>query len=170
MYLAKWIAAAIALALCGAAFAQEMKDEPRDFRGIAWDSPLEEQRERLSLIREEGDVAYYKRNSEALNFAQAEAIRIGYRYYKNRFSAGVVQTYGLSNQKTLVAALHSMHGTPQRPRKHIEQYVWEGKDAAVVLTCEITTYCAAEFFSVALRKLEVEETGNATTFDRDTGD
>jgi hypothetical protein len=161
---------AFALAAAAFAHAQQMKDEPSDFRGVLWGSGFDEQREAMSIIRREGEVAYYKRKDEALKFAQADAFRIAYRYYKNQFSAGVVQTYGRDNQKTLVAALHSMHGQPEKPRKHIDQYIWQGKDVAVVLTCEITTYCAAEFFSLPLRKAETEETGNATTFDLDRND
>jgi hypothetical protein len=156
--------------LIAPAFAEQIKDEPRDFRGVTWSSEFDVQRENMNLIRREGDVAYYKKKGEALTIGQAEAFKIAYRYYKDQFSAGVVQTFGASNKKALVASLFSMHGEPQRPRKHIEQYVWQGNDASIVLTCEATSYCAAEYFSMALRKQEAEETGDATTFDRDNDD
>jgi hypothetical protein len=161
---------ALALFIAAPVGAQNIKNEPADFRGITWASTFDQQSDALALIRQEGDVAYYKRKGEALTFGQAEAIKIAYRYYKNRFSAGVIQTYGKSNQQALVASLLSIHGEPLRPRKHIDQYVWEGKDASVVLTCEVTSYCAAEFFSTPLRKQEAGETGNATTFERDRDD
>ena len=105
-----------------------------------------------------------------MTFGQAEAIKIGYRYYKDQFSAGVVQTFGSNNKKALLAALHGMHGEPLRPRKHVEQYRWQGNDASIVLTCEANSYCVAEFYSLALSETEAADTGISEphkTYDRE---
>jgi hypothetical protein len=146
-----------------------MKNEPQDFRGVGWASAWEQHSASMSLLRREGDVAYYKKNGEPLTFGQAEAIKIAYRFYKDRFSAGVVQTYGSSNKKTLIEALHSMHGQSSKPYKRIEQYRWDGEQVNIMLTCEVTSYCAAEFVSIAVMQGEAADSGTQAppSFDKD---
>ena len=158
------------LFIAGIASGETMKDEPRDFRGIPWSSAFDSQRDTMNLIRREGDVAYYQKKGESLTFGQADTVKIAYRYYKDQFSAGVVLTFGSNNKKALLAALHSMHGEPLRPRKHIEQYMWQGNEASIVLTCEANSYCVAEFYSLALSETESTDTGIPEahkTYDKD---
>ena len=158
------------LVIAGIASGETMKDELRDFRGIPWSSAFDSQRDNMNLIRREGNVAYYQKKGESLTFGHAEEIKIGYRYYKDRFSTGVVQTFGSNNKKALLATLHSMHGEPLRPRKHVEQYMWQGNEASIVLTCEANSYCLAEFYSLALSETEAADTGISEphkTYDKD---
>ncbi len=161
------------LALAVPANAQNMTNEPAEFRGIAWASSFPESDASLKLVRREGNVAYFTRPGEKLALGQTEAIKIAYRYYKDRFSAGVVQTYGGANKKALIESLHSQHGASTKPYQRIEQYRWEGKDVNIVLTCEVTSYCAAEFVSVAVGRQEATDTGSTeipTAIKRDDDD
>ena len=150
------------LALLGsAAHGEPIKNEPHDFRGLTWAIPFDEKGAAMTLIRRDGDVAYYIRKSDTLAVGQADAIKIAYRFYKGRFSAGVVQTYGVSNKKTLIDILHDRHGESSKPHKRIEQYRWAGDEAIIELTCEATSYCVAEYVSTAVSRLEAAEGGGS---------
>jgi hypothetical protein len=149
----------VSLFITGIASGETMKDELRDFRGIPWLSVLDTQRGNMNLIRRDGNVAYYRKKGESLTFGQADAVKIAYRYYKDQFSAGVVQTFGANNKTALLATLQRMHGEPLRPREHVEQYMWRGNEASIVLTCEANSYCLAEFYSLALSETESADTG-----------
>jgi hypothetical protein len=149
----------VTLIAAGIASGEAMKDELRDFRGIPWSNAFDSQRDNMNLIRREGNVAYYRKKGESLTFGQADAVKIAYRYYKDQFSAGVVQTFGANNKTALLATLHRMHGEPLRPRKRVEQYMWQGNEASIVLTCEANSYCVAEFYSLALSETESADTG-----------
>lgn len=165
--------ATVCAALASNVRGADMTNEPTDFRGLGWSSALPRDDAGLKLVRREGDVTYYTKPGEKLALGQADAIKIAYRFYKDRFSAGVVQTYGTDNKKTLIEALHGQHGASTKPYKRIEQYRWEGREVNIVLTCEVTSYCAAEFVSVATGKMEAADTGSAelpTSIKRDDDD
>ena len=112
-------------------------------------------------IRNEGDVVYYRRTGDALKISQVDALKVAYRFYKGKFSAGVIQTYGGQNQKLLLETLKEIHGEPMRPRKRIHQYFWDGEIAYLVLTCEVTSYCVVEYSSKPMVQQEQADTGIA---------
>ncbi len=158
------IVGGLAAALVNGAALAEMKDEPADFRGVKWDESFSVAGDNMSLVRDEGDIKYYIRKGDTLKIGQVDALKVAYRYYKNQFSTGVIQTYGGSNQKAVLATLTSMHGEPLRPRKRISQYFWDGDNAYIVLTCEVTSYCIVEINAKAVIQREQAQTGvNATT-------
>lgn len=138
-----------------------MEKEPADFRGIPWGADFEQYRSEMTVLRNEGDVVYYRRTGDIMKLNQVDAIKVAYRFYKNRFSTGVIQTYGGGNQKSLLETLKGMHGEPQRPRKRIHQYFWDGETAYLVLTCEITSYCVVEYASKPMIQQEQADTGVA---------
>lgn len=151
------------IASASIASAQAMQNEPADFRGIPWGAEHNQFQADLSVLRDEGEVVYYKRNADVLKINQVDALKVAYRFYKNRFSAGVIQTYGGPNQKALLETLTSMHGKPLRPRPRVQQYFWDGELAYISLTCEVTSYCAVEFVGKALMQQEQADTGLAPT-------
>jgi hypothetical protein len=104
-------------------------------------------------------VVYYRRAGDVMKLNQVDALKVAYRFYKNRFSTGVIQTYGGGNQKSLLETLKSIHGEPLRPRKRIHQYFWDGEVAYLVLTCEITSYCVVEYASKPMIQEEQADTG-----------
>ena len=136
-----------------------MDREPADFRGIPWGADIEQYRSGMTVLRNEGDIVYYKRAGDTLKLSQVDALKVAYRFYKNRFSAGVIQTYGGGNQKSLLETLRGMHGEPLRPRKRIHQYFWDGEVAYLVLTCEVTSYCVVEYASKPMIQEEQADTG-----------
>ncbi len=80
-----------------------MKDEPIGFQGVTWDEPFGVASARMTLLRDEGLVKYYKRTGDTLKFGHVDMVKIAYRYHKDQFSSGVIQTYGGSNQKAILS-------------------------------------------------------------------
>ncbi len=144
----------------------EMKDEPDGFQGVQWDEPQGVASAQMTLLRDEGEVKYYKRIGGTLKFGHVDTVKIAYRYYKDRFSSGVIQTYGGANQKAMLATLTGMHGDPVRPRQRFLQYFWDGEKAFIVLTCEINSYCVAEINSKEVIQREQVETGEVAPVQR----
>ena len=157
-----WLSFAIVVLLNAAAQA-EMKDEPADFRGVKWDEPFSVASGQMTVLRDEGDVKYYKRSADTLKLGHVDALKVAYRYYKDQFSSGVVQTYGGANQKALLATLIGMYGEPVRPRKRIPQYFWDGQEAFIILTCEISSYRIVEINSKTVIQREQSDTGLLVT-------
>jgi hypothetical protein len=154
---------AMALAAIGClsatATAETFKNEPSDFRGVTWGSSLDRIAKDLLLVRTDDEVRVYKRTGESLNIGQGEAFKIAYRFYKNQFSVGVIQTYGAPNSRALRDMLVTKYGEPRRLSKRQELDAWEGDKVMIVLSCSVTSYCAAEFISRDMIALEEKETG-----------
>jgi hypothetical protein len=150
---------AMASMLIHATATPAMEKEPADFRGIPWGAEFEQYRNEMTVLRDEGDVVYYRRTGDVLKINQVDALKVAYRFYKNRFSTGVIQTYGGPIQKSLLETLKGTYGEPVRPRKRIPQYFWDGEVAYLVLTCEISSYCVVEFASKPMIQLEQADTG-----------
>jgi hypothetical protein len=149
----------MAILASSALAAESMKEEPADFRGVKWSEAFANVGDQMVLVRDEGDVKYYRRNGDPLKFGHIDAIKVAYRFYKGNFSSGVIQTYGGANQKDLLSALSRTHGDPVRPRKRIPQYFWDGQTAFMVLTCEVTSYCIVEISSKDVIQREQTATG-----------
>jgi len=152
--------AAMAIGAVGYATpALAMNAEPADFRGVPWEASFDTVSDRMVLVRDEGDVKYYRREGDTLKIGHVDALKVAYRFYKGQLSSGVVQTYGGANQRALLQALSDTHGAPNRPRKRIPQYFWDGETAFMVLTCEVTSYCVVEISSKAVIQREQADTG-----------
>lgn len=160
------IGAAVALLSGGGVSAEVMKQEPADFRGVKWNEEFSSVADKMVLVRDEGDVKYYRREGDTLKIGHVDALKVAYRFYKNKFSSGVVQTYGGANQKALVATLSDTYGAPVRPRKRIPQYFWDGEHAFMVLTCEVTSYCVVEISSKDVIQREQADTGLQPTMQK----
>ncbi len=159
----------LGLCLSALASAEIMKDEPAGFRGVGWGESFDKVAAQMSILRDEGEVKYYKRSGDTLKIGQVDALKVAYRFYNGKFSSGVVQTYGGANQKALLVTITDMHGTPVRPRKRIPQYFWDGEKSFIVLTCEVTSYCVVEISSKDVIQLEQTQTGNDGRAPKDKG-
>ncbi|MFN0314953.1 MAG: hypothetical protein ACKVQA_07945 [Burkholderiales bacterium] len=154
------LAAITAMLVSASAFAELMQNEPANFNGVVWHDSFESVGNNMTILRDEGVVKYYKRDGDAQKIGRVDAIKVAYRFYKGKFTSGVVQTYGGANSKDLLSALSATYGPPVRPRKRIPQYFWDGEKVFIVLTCEVTSYCVVEISSKELIQLEQAETGN----------
>jgi hypothetical protein len=148
----------------GAIFAQPagadaFKNEPADFRGIEWGAAYVDHADDLNLVRTDDDVLVYIRDSEKGQSTRNNYKKIAYRFYKDRFSAGIIQTFGQDAKKQLRRSLVSTYGEAVRISRRQELDAWDGEFVQIVLSCSATSYCAAEFMSKEMIALEERETG-----------
>lgn len=139
--------------------ADAFKNEPVDFRGIAWGDAFADHASGLTLVRTDDDVLVYIRESEKDATSRNNYKKIAYRFYKNRFSAGIIQTYGEEAKKRLRRSLISNYGDAVRVSRRQELDAWDGEKVQIVLSCSVTSYCAAEFISKEMISIEEQETG-----------
>ena len=148
----------------GAIFAQPVgadafKNEPADFRGIEWGAAYADHADGLNLVRTDYDVLVYVRESEKNQSTRNNFKKIAYRFYKDRFSAGIIQTFGQDAKKQLRRSLVSNYGEAVRVSRRQELDAWDGEFVQIVLSCSATSYCAAEFMSKEMVALEERDTG-----------
>ena len=139
--------------------AEAFQNEPADFRGIEWGAPYSDHAEGLNLVRQDDDVLVYMREDEKDAADRDSFMKIAYRFYKDRFSAGIIQTYGNDAKKQLRRTLIGQYGEPIRISRRQELDAWDGEKVQIVLSCSVTSYCAAEFISKQMIALEEQETG-----------
>jgi len=139
--------------------AEAFKNEPAEFRGIEWGAAFADHAQEMELVRQDDDVLVYLRSDEKTGSSQGSFTKIAYRFYKDRFSAGIIQTYGTETKKKLRASLIDEYGEPIRVSRRQELDAWDGEHVQIVLSCSVTSYCAAEFISKKMIALEEQETG-----------
>ena len=160
-YMRIWFRLIIAMSagLAPMVHAEAFKNEPAEFRGIEWGAPFADHAQHLELVREDNDVLVYLRSDEKGDSSQGSFMKIAYRFYKDRFSAGIIQTYGNDTKKKLRESLIEEYGEPIRLSRRQELDAWDGEHVQIVLSCSVTSYCAAEFISKKMIALEEQETG-----------
>jgi hypothetical protein len=134
-----------------------MQNEPRDFRGIEWGAPLEPHKSELVLLMEDEGLAHYRRAADSMVYANVDARRVSYRFYKNRFSAGMILTVGSTNLKSVVDYLTETYGPPETVNLRHRVYNWVGERAGITVSCDITISCYVEFYGREMRELELAE-------------
>ncbi len=139
--------------------AEAFKNEPADFRGIKWGAIYSDHADGMNLVRTDNDVLVYIREGEENETDRNNFKKIAYRFYKDRFSAGIIQTYGHDEKKRLRRTLVSKYGEAVRISRRQELDTWDGEAVQIVLSCSVTSYCAAEFVSKEMIALEEKETG-----------
>lgn len=139
--------------------AEAFKNEPAEFRGIEWGAPFSDHAQQMELVREDDDVLVYMRSDEKVDSSHGSFTKIAYRFYKDRFSAGIIQTYGNETKKKLRESLIAEYGEPIRLSRRQELDAWDGEHVQIVLSCSVTSYCAAEFISKKMIVFEEQETG-----------
>lgn len=146
---------AIALALFSALPAGAMQNEPADFLGVTWGTPLEGMRPNLRVITEEGDSAHFRRPTDRPFFAGIEVRRISYYFYQGSFTAGTFLSVGTNDFKTIIAHLTQRHGPPTTAHARHRVYAWEGERTGITVSCDISISCYTEVYDRALRLKEL---------------
>ena len=141
------------------AYAETFKNEPVDFRGVVWGAAYDEYADEMNLVRRDADVLVYIREEDQAGSGRDGFMKIAYRFYKDRFSAGIIQTYGKDAKKQLRRRLTGKYGEPEKVSRRQELFAWDGENVQIVLSCSVTSYCAAEFMSKEMIALEELETG-----------
>ena len=102
------------------AYAEAFKNEPADFRGIEWGSAYAEHANEMNLVRSDADVLVYMREGDEGESDRDSFMKIAYRFYKDRFSAGIIQTYGNDARKQLQRRLTGTYGEPVKVSRRQE--------------------------------------------------
>lgn len=157
----------LGMALGLASSAMAMQNEPSDFQGIAWGTPLEKLRPELKVITEDGDAAHFRRPSDRPFYAGIEVRRISYYFYQGTFSSGTFLTVGTNDFKTIVAHLTQRFGEPKTVNARHRVYAWEGERTGITLSCDITISCYTEIYDRALRLKELAQAKPTTATDND---
>ena len=151
--------ASVVAVLMQPAGAEGFQNEPVDFRGISWGAAYADHAEELKLVRTDDDVLVYVRESENAQSDRNSYKKIAYRFYKDRFSVGIIQIFGDDAKKRLRRQLTSSYGEAVRISRRQELDAWDGENVQIVLSCSVTSYCAAEFISKKMIAMEEKETG-----------
>jgi hypothetical protein len=141
--------------------AHAMQNEPRDFNGVPWGAAIDDHKQALVLVSGDDNFAHYRRAAGANTFAGIDAWRISYRFYKKRFSSATVTIVGINNFNSMLAHLTKTYGDPNSVNPRHRIYVWDGANAGVMTSCDISLSCYVEFYGKAMRDLEVAEQGDA---------
>lgn len=159
MRLSYLLATGVLASFVATVHAGSFKNEPTGFRGIEWGAAYADHAQNLALVRQDNDVLVYMRQSERNVSDRDNYKKIAYRFYKDRFSAGIIQTYGNEAKRKLRKSLVKQYGEPIRVSRRQELDAWDGERVQIVLSCSVTSYCAAEFISKEMIALEEQETG-----------
>lgn len=150
--------------------AEAFKNGPADFRGIEGGAAFADHSATLDLVRQDEDVLVYMRASERNVSERDNYMKIAYRFYKHRFSAGIIQIYGVEAKRKLHKSLIQRYVEPIRVSRRQELGASDGERVQMVLSCSVTSYCAAEFMSKEMIALEEQETGKPVQVLKKDGD
>jgi hypothetical protein len=160
-------AGALLWSVAAASAAAAMQNEPADFKGLPWGAALSEYQQGLTLLTGDDQMAHYRRDADGKTFAGVDAWRISYRFYKQRFSGGIVVIVGSSNLKSMLEYLTQTYGPPEAVNPRHRIYEWQGLRSAISVSCDISISCYVEFYDKALRALELAEQGGGAAERRD---
>ena len=153
------------LGLVAAAFplhASAFENEPKGFRGLDWDTPIESVQKQLILIAGEGKETYYLRASDKLEIGDARLRDIVYRFYDGRFF-GVVIRPARGNRDSFIEAFHALYGTGRKTNSDEVEYVWAGDDSEIILFCQdLVDECYAVVRSTEVARRENAEENKQT--------
>ncbi len=170
MKLTMMLQISIVLLCAHAANAGAFENEPADFRGVVWGGAYDDYAAEMQLVRKDEDVLVYVRNNGEGVSGRDNYTKIAYRFYKDRFSAGIIQSYGKEARRKLQKRLSRNYGEPVKVSRRQELYAWDGEQVQIVLSCSLTSYCAAEFMSKEMIALEESETGRPVQVLQKEGD
>lgn len=155
----------VMLALSASPAVHAMQNEPADFLGVVWGTPLDSVRGELRVISEDGAAAHFRRPADRPFFAGIEVRRISYYFYEGSFTSGTFLTVGTNDLKTMVNHLTDRHGPPKTVNPRHRVYAWEGERTGITVSCDITVSCYTEVYDRDLRLKELSASDPAAKGD-----
>lgn len=140
-----------ALALGLALAVQAFENEPDGFRGIAWGTPIADVAHEMTQIGPtRGKMKMYIRRGERLQIGAARLEGIRYFFRDDRLTGVHIRAANtVSDGTALRDAFFATFGTPHKPNRFIERYMWSGAKAHIVLECIAIESCWAAMYSAA---------------------
>lgn len=131
------------------------QNEPYGFRGIDWDTPLEQVADQFTELSDSKGRGFYQRKGDKLTIGEAELESVTYVFYKGRFQGAMLTTTeGAANQRALRDAFTAQFGRGEQPNRYIDRFYWWGAITQISLNCSSGRKCLALLRSKALSDTE----------------
>lgn len=102
------------------------------FRDIKWgDIPKKEMT--MSKYDATTNIKKYYIQNEKLSVGDAQINAISYWYYDNKFMGVFIQYDKINNFSSLKSTLEAKFGTPYRPNRFMDDYMWMGGNTRVAI-------------------------------------
>lgn len=112
--------------------ASAMQNEPGEFRGIKWGSSVQGITG-MRFLAEDGDLKFYERAGDPMQFEEVNIDRIVYGFHKDRFYNVMAYYSSVPNFLTLKDMLSRKYGEPYRPEESANKYFWNGENVDILL-------------------------------------
>lgn len=123
-------------------------NEPAGFRGIPWGAEASAYGDELILASQKGDTTMYSRAGDKLGIGDAVLSDLKYVFYKGQLSSVMMTTTGIDNRRKIRDAFEAQFGTPMRPNRYLEDFLWDGPVTRIGLNCNTVSHrCTALIFS-----------------------
>jgi hypothetical protein len=131
------------------------QNEPSGFRGIEWGATIEQAKNKLTQIGQEGKFSIiFRRPDDKMSIGDAELESIRYKFYRGQFS-GVYIISKPSTSRAIMQTFRTQFGPGAQPNQYIERFLWDGATSFIFLDCvTFESSCKALIASTALRKIE----------------
>jgi len=146
------VGAALCVVLCSsaAAFAVEIKEDPKGFEGIPWGATLAES-ESFGKVEDAGRLKTYEFKGGPPSFGPATVESMKFTTVDDRFARVTVRYHGKETHEQLLAFLQSRYGpldrTPgQFAAGAVKIFAWQGVETEVSLRYEMRTDRGIIFF------------------------
>lgn len=97
-------------------------NEPNGFRGIAWGTPLSENKDEMIFVKTNVGIDIFSRRNSKMSIGDAPLSELHYGYSKNGFMVVYIKTAGKENASLLRKELE----------KHFGPGPWDGRTGTVV--------------------------------------
>ena len=114
------------------------QNEPYEFRGIAWGTPITELLNMVPVLQG-ADLTAYTREGDKMRIGNAELNKIHYIFYKGEFYCVHVGFEGLSNFDALTEIFIREYGRPPERQYTDRHYHWEGDRTSISLDYDAST-------------------------------
>jgi hypothetical protein len=109
------------------------KNEPEDFRGIKWQTNIDELAN-LTMIAEDGSLKFFEKKNDKLKIGNASLDNIIYGFYKKKFYNVIIYYSLLNNFSMIKDVFVQTYGDPLQPNRYVEKYLWFGNQVDILLT------------------------------------
>jgi hypothetical protein len=118
--------------LIGALSAHAYENEPKEFRGLPWGTPILGLSD-MVLVLDGGALKAYVRKDDDLTLGDAKLDRIHYIFYEGQFYCVYVQFTGATNFNEVHSALVEWHGPGEESSSTEKHYSWSGRATSLTL-------------------------------------
>jgi hypothetical protein len=125
---------------------QPVQDERQAFRSIPWGTTIDQLKGMVPLAGE-GDLQFFQRQDDALQFHGVECDRLVYGFHKNRFYSVTVHLSSEPRYQAFKDALLGTYGPPDDVSDSMNRYFWQRDQLHVLLSYDGNTRVGRVFYS-----------------------